>query len=510
MPLNASFVGPDEDEDLLPPEAQPLPRARQYEDDITGLRSTWLPYGNRGLLVPPIAQSDPDTLDGLPHAAPFNGGPMVPPAAANEYGGALDRLKGLVNRMPVRQEPKWWQRALGGVAGAAAGVSNAAGRTRNPIDIGAMRESILQPGYDSKLRAWQSRVIPAQEIANIEAQKVGAGYKAAEEGRKVQESQADIAYKQAHANYMNGLGRGQLTEVTPEMEEATGGVFRAGTRIPSSTVAEIARISAGKYEKPEARQVVSDPAMAKKLGVKVGDSVAISTYNAGLHPPAASAAAAGKPISVAPGASLVDSSGKLLYNNPKAAKEADPLVEEMRKQRMEEQKNRDIEGVGTAKSTREAGIIAKRDAEVQKLMKAVGVDSEQELYANNTPALRAINRKFAGQLQAVHDQFTSAARRRGIEADDFDVDPDTLEYKPRAAKGAAAQAPVAPAPAGPAAPGGQAAPLAAAPPAASDPNVNPHPGKPWQQRRKVNGAIEFRHSLDDGKTWLPGRAPTQA
>lgn len=77
---------------------------------------------------------------------------------------------------PVRPAPKWWEKLAAAGVGGLAGWSNAASRTRNPIDIAKSTEAILYPGYDSKLAQWQSRVMPAQQMveAQLKQEQIGA------------------------------------------------------------------------------------------------------------------------------------------------------------------------------------------------------------------------------------------------------------------------------------------------------------------------------------------------
>src|SRR5206468_7033929 len=68
--------------------------------------------------------------------------------------------------------PKWWQSLAAGAAGFGAGWSNAASRTRNPINMAAMQDDLLHPGYRQKLAEWQSRVAPLQQMANLDQSQV--------------------------------------------------------------------------------------------------------------------------------------------------------------------------------------------------------------------------------------------------------------------------------------------------------------------------------------------------
>ncbi len=247
---------------------------------------------------PPVPAKAPDP-NALPSAPP-------PPSFAPDggYQSAMSNLEQLYGQRPQLPEPKWWQRVLGGTAGALAGWSNAGGRTRTPIDIGAMQQNILAPGYGQKLAEWQSRVQPAQAVADIEGQKQQAWW-------HNQQAQAQAQYLKAHADYMEGLGRGAYIDVTPEMEAQTGGIFKVGQKIPGTTATEIARISAGKYEKPEKTMTVTDPAFADHLHVPVGSSVGESVYAAGLKPDPSD-----RPLIIPPGATYFDpNTNKPIYTS---------------------------------------------------------------------------------------------------------------------------------------------------------------------------------------------------
>ena len=75
---------------------------------------------------------------------------------------------------PIKENPKWWERLAAAGIGGAAGWSNAASRTRNPINIAAAQENILHPGYQDKVAQWQSRVMPAQAKLDLALQQMKA------------------------------------------------------------------------------------------------------------------------------------------------------------------------------------------------------------------------------------------------------------------------------------------------------------------------------------------------
>jgi hypothetical protein len=109
------------------------------------------------------AQSDAPVLSAL-------GAPAAPtgPVPPSRYDAALSKLEAALGERPTLSKPKWWQSLAGAAAGFGAGWSNAAGRTRHPIDIDAMRQNILYPGYSQKMAEWQSRIEPLQQMAQLE------------------------------------------------------------------------------------------------------------------------------------------------------------------------------------------------------------------------------------------------------------------------------------------------------------------------------------------------------
>lgn len=227
--------------------------------------------------LPMTNASDGSGVDTAPDQTTTDPSASSPPTSfvAPPAGPDYSALSHAYSNYPVKQEPKWWQRLAAAAAGGAAGWSNAAGRSRNPINIGQMDENILYPGYDQKVGEFESRMLPVEKQAELAGQQQQAWWKNLD-------ALADIQYKQARANYMNGFGRGPSVPVTPEMEAVTGGVFKAGTMIPGSIAAQIAQIAAGRYQKSEPMMTVSDPDFARRLHVTPGSRVPLSVYNTGL------------------------------------------------------------------------------------------------------------------------------------------------------------------------------------------------------------------------------------
>ncbi len=386
----------------------------------------------------------------------------------NSTTPGLDRLSDIIGQRPILGKPKWWQQLAAGVAGGAAGWTNADGRHHPQIDIGAMTDNLLHPGYQEKLEQWKSRVTPAQTLAEIEARKI----KMAQEEQKARSEAAykrsQVEYNEAGADFRRGLGRMPAqVEVTPAMSEASG--IAVGKMIPAATANRIMDTIAGKYAKKEDTIVVSDPDMAKILHVQQGARVPITTYNTGLtgqtrgdNTPAtitllgirASGATTGSP--------------KIDAMTPKQAGDAielakdrapvDPFIAQDRRDKAEERTRKDLEGVGASKDAQERAILNNRRIDLNALLSRFHANSEEDLagYTNGTPnfaggyeAMKKLNRLYAPQLQAVHDEYVSRARSRDEQVPDMNVNPDSLAYTLRVPSRPAAPAaqPVKPKPA---------------------------------------------------------------
>jgi hypothetical protein len=116
----------------------------------------------------------------------------------------------MLSSAPVETQPKWWQRALGAAAGFGAGYSNAASRTKHPIDVNAMEQNILNPGYQSKLEQWQSRVAPLKAEADIEAQRQKLAEESAQSGARVGLENAQAGEAKERGSYYSGRNPAQV------------------------------------------------------------------------------------------------------------------------------------------------------------------------------------------------------------------------------------------------------------------------------------------------------------
>ncbi len=198
-------------------------------------------------VIPPVtpdAQAAPSgNFDTPPPTSDYLGGDMdgPPPAPkatgqgiSPDYSSALSKEEAAIGQAPQMTAPKWWQRALGAAAGFGAGYSNAASRTKHPIDVGEMEQNILHPGYQSKLAEWQSRVAPLKEAADIEGQRQAASLKAEQMGSTtaLQSAQADRARALAQMSDRRFQGQWKADTKTGELYNTTTGEHIAAPETP--------------------------------------------------------------------------------------------------------------------------------------------------------------------------------------------------------------------------------------------------------------------------------------
>lgn len=202
-------------------------------------------------------------------------------AAPPSYSEALKSLGKIYDQYPQRQVPNWLERAAAGALGAAAGWSNAARRAA-PIDIKAATEPILYPGYDAKVAAWQSQVAPAEKAAEIAGQQAAAGWKGQQIGAESALKGAQLQYYLQRGQYYGRLDPSRPTMVTQEVSDATGNKLHVGTMVPASILAKVYDDLIKGGNQTANQMKVTDPEMAKRLGVAVGTSVPNSIYQAGV------------------------------------------------------------------------------------------------------------------------------------------------------------------------------------------------------------------------------------
>lgn len=147
-PLEA--LGP---ENNLPPEDAPWWRYGQVENspiDTTGsYAQVDAPDGAKGI-----------SAKGAPLTDAALTGDTTPDAVEQQQPSTWERYREAESHMPTMGHAPWYMDLASRAAGAAAGWTNAAGRIRNPIDVNAVREGVLHPGFARKEEEFQSGMAP--------------------------------------------------------------------------------------------------------------------------------------------------------------------------------------------------------------------------------------------------------------------------------------------------------------------------------------------------------------
>lgn len=365
-----------------------------------------------------IEQEMLDERKANPHmdepAGGLSGGPMG--GQRPGQNNAIDDLEAQYRYYPEKHEPKWWQRAAGAAAGFGAGWSNAASRTRHPIDIGAMEQNILYPGNRSKLEQWTSKTIPQTAIVNIEAAKAKQQIAQQKQNSEdaYQQSQGDL--NRARGDYYRGVGRNAMVPVTDEMVAQSGGLLKKGQQISQQSFEEMLKIGAGKYEKPGAKQFIPigpnglyDSMKGEVIGGVPKDT---NPNEWGLYLKAAGGNEA-KAIANWRQDKMAIAQGS-----------RDPNVGEMRRESQQEHFAMDSNAIDARKLSEEGQAHAAYRMEV-----AAGTDPAQA------------QGHLQATLQGIQDNYARTIRNRGGSATDQEVVPSPgggFQYRPRG-QGAAPQ-----------------------------------------------------------------------
>lgn len=360
------------------------------------------------------APKDPGWVAGTDadNTLPFKPGALPAPAPRHPGGdrdlaGALETSRQHLATRPVLPAPKLLNRIGAGALGAAAGWSNAARRAA-PIDIKAATEPILYPGYDRKLATWQSEQDVADKQVENFGQKVGAEYAS-------QKAQSESALKFAQAEA--AIKHGDYWERRSEQERNQWKIAPDGSLYNT--------INGQRVEKPESRDARYKAAMA----ITGGDKVWSSYYALGekLPPPTQHNVSEWQSYLDANGG---DSTKALAAKNQddihKAIASRDPSLANYRNfeelQRTQDALNR----INKERVDEEQRIQSDRQAKLTAL-----TTSGQG--ANRPQREAEINRAAASALQAMQQKYANGIRGAGGSAQDFDVDPVSLQWKPRVA-----------------------------------------------------------------------------
>lgn len=409
-------------------------------------------------------------------------------APTGGLGGSLNRLEAEIRNQPTMSTPKWWERALGAGLGAAAGYSNAASRTRNPIDISKATENIEHPGYAQQLEAWRSRIAPLQEEVGIESQKVGA-----EQASRKLASEEQLKAAQAQASMQHGqywLSRSEQERNQWKLDPKSGILFNTidGRKVePSQSPKD-------RYDIAIALHATPAEAVEYSLTGKITPGRTKNEWQLYLDANDQDSAKALKQYQ--------DDKIRVAKASRRPPTGISDLATEMKQAQLEKLKNDELDRVANKKLTDERSIMDKhRQALAQTFGPNNSYNGKSGAEAMNTrdgiKAIDALNAKYASQLQVVEDAFSSSAARhlKTNDVSHFDVraNPTThqIEYAPRvpapvgapvAATGAAGDRPPAStAPPAPPAPKTPAA-VTPAPPKAAAPASVKYPEAIIRQR----------------------------
>jgi len=322
-----------------------------------------------------------------------------------------NKLLNAIGDRPERTKPKWWQSLGAAALGGAAGWSNAAGRTRKPIEVDESVDEILNPGYARKLTDWTSRVKQLQGQADIEGKQNLAARQGRQDTAAADLRGAQATAARAHADYWLKRANAEANRfkiVGGKVYDTTTGELKSGP--PTSKE---------KYDEAVALGVAPDQARHYALTGKMPEPAAKNKSQMQVYleannndPVAALAAMKRDKIETAKGS-----------RKPESAEAA-----EAREAARELRTNRDIDGVSQRKLAQENSIN-------QQYMQAIkAIESSQSL--NDTQKAN-LKRQEAGKtvsaLQGVEDEFVRSAARRGITSPDkwqvYTDDQGNVQYK---------------------------------------------------------------------------------
>jgi hypothetical protein len=319
---------------------------------------------------------------------------------------------------PVNKAPAWWQRVLGGIAGGAAGVSNASGHTRHPIDIGAMKQNILSPGYQDKLNQWNSEYAPLAAEVNMDAaqrQAQLAQQKQQLEQQKVasedQYRQAEGKRAEAQANYWNGIGKTNMVKVTPALSKMSEGAYEPGQMVPGAVA-----------EKVVDRWQTKTKGIVVPLGSRLVDSEGnIIVDAAPVEKPAPNVTDAQLAYLAAQGDEQAKKALDLrVQQHNQERTPPNPEVQAIREE------NRESRRINDNQTTDERKIAAEAQAQAryQSQVNAPNASAEQKAQAQG---------QLISSLQGIQDAYARTVRARGGAAQDLNVvaGPQGVQYVPR-------------------------------------------------------------------------------
>ncbi len=343
---------------------------------------------------------------------PWRGQPLPAPAPRfigkdRNLQGALETARQTDAEMPIRPTPTLLNRIGAGALGAAAGWSNAARRAA-PIDIKAVTEPILYPGYDQAMATWQSRQAAAQKQVENYGQQVGAemASQKAQSENALKFAQAEAAIK--HGDYWERRSEQERNQwkMAPD-----GSLYNtiSGQRVTAPPTAD-ARYKAAMAITGGDKERSAFYALNGKLPTPTQHNVSEwQSYLDANGGDSTKALAAKNRDDIHKAIASRDPS-MASYRNFEEQTSRDAAANRVNKERVDEEQriNSDMHAKLTALTTSgQAADRAKREAEIKA--------------------------SAAGALTAMQKKYVDAIRRAGGSADDMDVDPVTLQWKPRVA-----------------------------------------------------------------------------
>lgn len=466
LALGDPAVAEDEDEDLS---LQDRPGFQDEDDQM--LEEARPPVQGPILSAPP-------TDDGAPEEAPIGTGNYIPvesdspyispdipfqggiekfspgpmPAPAPRYVGGDTTLPGSLETMrqvaatePVLTKPKWWQKVAAAGFGAGAGWSNAASRTRNPIDIAKGQEAILHPGYSEQQAEFQSRMAPAEKQVEILGQQVGS-----ELAQQKGQSEAQLKRAQAEAAMAHGAywtSRSEQERNQWKVDSKTGELYNTIT----GQVSRKPPTAKDRYETAIALHATPVEAREYALSGKITARATPSKTEWQSY------------LDANGGDSTKAIAAKQKDEIARAKDSRDPLTDVLRQDMVDRRKQADLEAIGQTKLTSENRITQQREADLRAIDNSPIDDKEK---ANR---ISQINGSAARQLQNVQNTYALNARAHGVQAEDWDVGVDgngNISYAPRPVRQAGTPGATAPV-------GATRPPAVVAPPPQSPPGVRP-------------------------------------
>lgn len=253
--------------------------------------------------VPGMVGVNYDQLNAPPSAPapPQVEEPEEQPGINPEYAKAIDNMKALYAERPVQEPAHWWQRAIAGGLGALAGASNAAGRTKHPIDVTSATQNILHPGYQEKLQNWQGQQAQAQGPLDLEAARQNAELKAQQIAGQAESRNASAEWRRELANPHHNqqqLDPAYARENFPWMRPDESGQFWVDKTVANT------------IQKP-----VKETAPPRPVIVPAGATV-LGEDGKPLFTAPGKALAPTKPLVVKPGDTLLDENHQVLFQAP--------------------------------------------------------------------------------------------------------------------------------------------------------------------------------------------------